>query len=222
MAFGIKYCFSNMGVVMSFFSDESLPGDDESTREKSFILLDYNNAYETRMFESECWISTSTRCELEKEFKRKVEISTRKLNNYLRGKNASEIHLGNGSGRIITRMTYPASSNDDITVSMKVPEDYRGNPPEPSASDVFLEEQQKRLIYAAKIEKSVGGDEWKMAYARTKKSLDLNNEDYSNDVYYRVNYKEKRRGETLNELWMIGETVTKGYTCLKNDEDSEQ
>lgn len=58
-----------MGVIIPFFSDDALPTDNKKGEKRIYVLLDYNNSYETRVYEPECWISTTIREEMGRDMK---------------------------------------------------------------------------------------------------------------------------------------------------------
>lgn len=204
-----------MGAIISFFSDQNTVDEE---RRKSFVLLDYNDVYETRMYESQCWISTTVNREARKEYQGDIRLSMKKLKRYLHGRNAKNMYMGDDNF-VICKVMHPSVNEDQITVSMVLPGDFKNNPPGPLTNEIFLEEQQQRLIYATKVGRSTNEDERNQAYLRAKKALDCNEESYVDGICYRVQYIKKYGRKPVDELWVIGEAVEKGYVCLKNDDD---
>ena len=209
-----------MGIVVSFFSDETLPKNNKQGK-RNYILLDYNNTYETRVYEQECWISTIIRQEIKTDVHKMIKKSSKKLKEYINGRNNSKIHLGN-SNVIISKVGYPASVGNDIIVSMIIPEEYKDNLPQPSSNEVFIEEQHKRLIYANELSKYVTEDSWNEAYLQMRKMLDQNGENYVDEFYYRVTYRSQTGRCACNELWVFGESIRNDYICLANDAGSDE
>ena len=204
-----------MGIVISFFSDDVLENNDKQRESKSHVVLDYNKVYETRMYESQCWISTMLNSENESEIKQASKRSSKMLKRYLNGRNAKQIHLGY-TNTIICKIFHPWSINDPVSVSMVIPKEFKKSPPQPSTNEIFVEEQHKRLIYATKLDKSTREVDWKEAYLQTIDLLDHNEENYVAGVYYRVNYNKGGMG-ACNELWVIGVAIDHEYICLSDD-----
>ena len=209
-----------MGIVVSFFSDETFPSNNKQGK-RNYILLDYNNVYETRVYEPEFWISTMIQQEIKPDVHKMIQKSSKKLKEYLNGRNNSKIHVGN-CNIIISKVGCPPTGGSEITVSMIIPEEYKDNLPQPSSNEVFIEEQHKRLIYANKLCKSVTEESWNEAYLQLRKILDQNGENYLDGFYYRVAYKNQTGRYACNELWVFGESIDYDYICLTSDVGSEE
>ena len=208
-----------MGVIASNFSYGNLQSNKKQEGKKNYILLDYNDAYETRVYESQYWISTTVQkdstngdiCQIAKR-------SSKKLRQYLQGKNKNQILLGDPSATIC-KILHPVAGKSDVTVSMVMPIGSKDSPPQPGSSEVFIEEQRKRLIYAVAVSKSSTEDDWYKTYCETTDLLGHNEESYFDGIYYRVTYANKTVSCASTEVWIIGEAVDSEYVCLSNDEE---
>lgn len=147
--------------------------------------------------------------------------SSKKSKQYLHGRNNIEVHLGDCNA-IICKIPHPMLNRSEITVSMVIRKEYQDNPPQPFSSEIFVEEQHKRLIYAKKLPKLVTEDGWYEAYCEMKDLLNHNDNIYLGGIYYRITFINKIGRKIFNELWVIGEAVNHDYVCLQNDEESNE
>uniref|UniRef100_A0A8D0EP59 Heme-binding protein 2 n=1 Tax=Strix occidentalis caurina TaxID=311401 RepID=A0A8D0EP59_STROC len=96
--------------------------------------------YELRQYETAKWVSTVIRGETQKEAMRQ---GFWKLFRYIQGKNDKEMKID---------MTVPVtclikSGCADFKISFFVPFEHQDSPPQPTDSDVFLEERKAAAIF---------------------------------------------------------------------------
>ncbi|XP_074008551.1 heme-binding protein 2 [Numenius arquata] len=151
--------------------------------------------YELRQYETAKWVSTVIRGETQKEAMRQ---GFWKLFHYIQGKNEKEMKID---------MTVPVtclvkSGGTDFKISFFVPFEHQDSPPQPTDSDVFVEERKAAAIFV----RSFGGFASPEKYAEEAEALAriLRNrgQPFHEDFFYTAGYDSPfKLFNRHNEVW---------------------
>ncbi|NXJ73709.1 HEBP2 protein, partial [Trogon melanurus] len=151
--------------------------------------------YELRQYETAKWVSTVIRGETQKEAMRQ---GFWKLFHYIQGKNEKEMRID---------MTVPVtclvkSGCTDFKISFFVPFEHQDSPPQPTDSDVFIEERKAAAIFT----RSFGGFASPEKYAEEAEVLARilrhRGQPFHEDFFYTAGYDSPfKLFNRHNEVW---------------------
>ncbi|XP_050163361.1 heme-binding protein 2-like isoform X1 [Myiozetetes cayanensis] len=151
--------------------------------------------YELRQYETAKWVSTVIRGESQKEAMRQ---GFWKLFHYIQGKNERETKID---------MTVPVtclvkSGCTDFKISFFVPFEHQDSPPQPTDSDVFVEERKAAAIFV----RSFGGFASPEKYAEEAevlaRTLRNRGQPFHEDFFYTAGYDSPfKLFNRHNEVW---------------------
>ena len=226
-----------MGIIIDYFSDENVKNKNktEETFKKpkfygnldgpSFIELDYNRLYGTRHYNKALLVSSIVTGDFDSGWKTGLQT----LLKYFRGANQKKWYLPKTCPVLIKKQYHvdkkqlaslmsALTEYQKVTVSMFIPTYFNDDPPGPTNSDVFIEEDCKRIIYTGYYEKNLitsNIESEKNELSNTLRSKEAEFDDAS--VYLALYNLNKRLLNTHNyyELWYKGEILNDDYTCVK-------
>ena len=222
-----------MGVVVSFFSDENVTADATAKDTKletfkkpkfykgregpSFVLLDYNELYETRKYERMFWISVLSENGVSNgnNITLAAKESCMKMKTYFRGCNSRGIRMSE-TCPLFCKVT----DATEVVFSMVLPEEHFQNPPSPMTNDLFLEEQATRMFYAVEFKGCLKEEDMRRTVETATEGLQYNGERFASEFYYLAFYGDDfRDGKGYKEILLAGDKVEQEYICLLSDDD---
>ena len=230
-----------MGVIVSYFSDEPIlnKGKEDTFKKPKyyenrdgprFTLLDYNKIYDTRHYEKCYWVSTHVTVHDKSGFDQAAVIAASRLKKYYEGANGSRIYIDTPCP-LICKISVARISTVDASLkpteyvfSLVLPKENYEKPPAPNSTELHLEEQPSRMIFATQFQGVPIEMDWEGALENLKAKLQEKREAFHVRYYYRAMYHFKGSGKLKprhNEVWYAGSNDAEVYTCFKNNDDED-
>ncbi|XP_015227309.1 PREDICTED: heme-binding protein 2-like [Cyprinodon variegatus] len=158
--------------------------------------------YEIRTYHAAKWVSTTLSGMTGEEC---VKTGFRKLFNYIQGNNQNKAKVEMTAP--VTCRVVPGAGpacESQFTVSFYIPDEHQANPPEPSDSDVFMEERKEFTAYVRTYGGFANENTRREELLKLLESLKRDGVEFVDKPYYTAGYDAPfKLTNRRNEVWIL-------------------
>ncbi|MBZ3871191.1 Heme-binding protein 2 [Sciurus carolinensis] len=159
-------------------------------------------SYEIRHYGPAKWVST---CVESMDWDSAIQTGFTKLNSYIQGKNEKEMKIKMTAP--VTSFVEPGSgpfSESTITISLYLPSEQQSDPPQPSESDVFIEDRAEMTVFVRSFEGFSSGQKNQEQLLTLASILREEGKVFDEKVFYTAGYNSPfQLLNRNNEVWLI-------------------
>ncbi|XP_038127100.1 heme-binding protein 2 [Cyprinodon tularosa] len=158
--------------------------------------------YEIRTYHAAKWVSTTLSGMQSEEC---IKTGFRKLFNYIQGNNQNKAKVEMTAP--VTCRVVPGAGpacESQFTVSFYIPDEHQANPPEPSDSDVFMEERKEFTAYVRTYGGFANENTRREELLKHLESLKRDGVEFVDKPYYTAGYDAPfKLTNRRNEVWIL-------------------
>ncbi|KAM6915784.1 heme-binding protein 2 isoform 1-T1 [Xenentodon cancila] len=158
--------------------------------------------YEIRTYHATKWVSTSLtgmQCD------ENLRTGFRRLFNYIQGNNQSKVKVEMTAP--VTCRVVPGDGpacESQFTISFYIPEQHQANPPEPSDSDVYVEQRKELTVYVRTYSGFANDTTRREELLKLVESLKRDGVEFVDKPYYTAGYDSPfKLTNRRNEVWVL-------------------
>ncbi|KAG8444421.1 hypothetical protein GDO86_009559 [Hymenochirus boettgeri] len=159
--------------------------------------------YETRKYEAAKWVSTNVTSM--KEWDSAVSTGFMRLFNYIQGTNEQKTKIEMTAP--VTTFIQPGAGpacESTITVSFYIPSEHQVDPPEPTGTNVFIEERPEITVYVSSFGGFANESKNQEHLLKLSESLKRDGKLFDDNVYYTAGYDSPfKLLNRHNEVWLV-------------------
>ncbi|KAI5193938.1 Heme-Binding Protein 2 [Manis pentadactyla] len=159
-------------------------------------------SYEIRHYGPAKWVSTSVES---MDWDSAIQTGFTRLNSYIQGKNEKEMKIKMTAP--VTSYVEPGSgpfSESTITISLYIPSEQQLDPPQPSESDVFIEDRAEMTVFVRSFDGFSSAQKNQEQLLTLASILREEGKVFNEKVYYTAGYDSPfQLLNRNNEVWLI-------------------